>query len=176
MAYKVKTYESGKLRSEHYLTYLDSSFKGTKSPTWYLMGKDLESATTSLNPDVEQKKNILGETTTENNGYTPEFDVDTMYANPDDAIYTKLKDFAFNRKTGDECITELLEVVIDKKSTSYTAWKEDVRIVPQEVTRENSKVNIPYNIYFCGNRVEGTVTFAEDGTPTFTETTATASE
>ena len=85
------SYKSGKLNRSHLLHYLDTTFAAVaSSPSWYLLGKDVEDASVELNPDTSTKKNILDETTVEDNGYEPEFDLDTFYAKPGDALYEKL--------------------------------------------------------------------------------------
>lgn len=160
-------YESGKLNRSHMLHYIDSSFGGD-TPAWYLLGKDIEDTSVNLNPDISQKKNILDEPVTNDVGYTPELDVDTFYANPDDIIYPKLKDIALNRLTGDACKTKVLEVLIDKKTGDYDAWVEDCVVKPQSYGGPQGGVNIPYNVYFNGNRQEGTAKFGADHAPTFT--------
>lgn len=156
-----------KLKRSHLLHYINSDFTGETS-AWFLIGKDNEELSVSLNPDVSQVKNILDETTTEDNGYTAELDVATYYARPEDAIYPKLKEIAMNRITGSDCETEILEVIVDKTSGSYDAWKEKVIVKPQEYGGGTTGVNIPYNVYFNGDRVKGSVTFeAETHVPTF---------
>ena len=99
----------GKLKRSAHLFYIDTTFGGS-TPSWYLVGKDVEDMSIELNPDVETKKNILDETTVNDNGYEPSISVDTYYANPSDGdFYTKIKDIAMNRKTGDSCKTKILE-------------------------------------------------------------------
>lgn len=124
----------------------------------------------ALNPDTSTKKNILDETTVEDNGYEPEFDLDTFYAKPGDALYEKLKDIMMNRLTGDACKTSVLEVIVDKTTGAYDAWTEDVIVKPQSYGGPQGGVNIPFNCTFAGNRVKGSVTFAA-GVPTFAKTT-----
>lgn len=159
-------YESGKLHRSHLLHYLDSTFAASGSPSWYLIGKDNEDLSVELNPDTSTVKNVLDESSVTDNGYEPSLDLDTYYANPEDSIYPKIKDIALNRLTGDACKTKVLEVIIDKTSGAYDAWQEDVIIKPQSYGGPQGGVNIPYSITFAGNRVKGTVTFAE-GKPTF---------
>lgn len=164
------SYTSGKLNRSHLLTYIDSSFGGTTA--WYLLGKDIEDASVELNADTEVKKNILDETTVQDNGYEPTMDLDTYYANPDDAIYSTIKDIAMNRKMGDACKTKILEVLVDKTTGAYDAWTEDVIIKPQSYGGPQGGVNIPFNIQFDGNRVKGGVTFdSTTHAPTFTAAT-----
>ncbi len=160
-----------KLKRSHLLHYLDAEFSDKETPSWYLIGKDIEDMSVELNPDTEQVKNILDETVTNDNGYEPSLDAETYYANPDDSIYTKLKDIAMNRLTGDDCKTKILEVIIDKTSGPYDAWTEDVIVKPQSYGGPQGGINIPFNVSFAGNRKQGTVTIV-DKVPTFTEKTS----
>ena len=58
----------GKLKRSHLIHYIDASF-GDGEPKWFLIGKDVEDMSVELNPDTETKKNILDETSTQDNGY-----------------------------------------------------------------------------------------------------------
>lgn len=162
----------GKLKRSCLLHYIDASFGG-ESPVWYLIGKDIEDMSVELNPDIESTKNILDETSVSDNGYEPSVSADPYYANPDDKIYSKLKDIALNRLTGEDCETKVLEVLIDKTSGPFDAWIEDAIVKPQSYGGATGGVNIPFDITFNGNRKEGTVTIS-DKVPTFTEKTSAA--
>lgn len=164
----------GKLKRSAHLFYIDASFNtSSSSPSWFLVGKDVEDMSVELNPDVETKKNILDETTVNDNGYEPSISVDTYYANPSDGtFYTKLKNIAMNRQTGEACRTRVLEVLVDSSSSPYNAWTEEAVIKPQSYGGAQGGVAIPYNVHFDGNRKQGTATLSADKkTPTFTETT-----
>ena len=51
------SYKSGKLNRSHLLHYLDTTFAAVaSSPSWYLLGKDVEDASVALNPDTSTKK------------------------------------------------------------------------------------------------------------------------
>lgn len=162
-----------KLEREALLHYIDATFKVTSSTpssfNWFLIGKDIEEMAVELNPDIETSKNILGETSVKDNGYEPEMDADPYYANPDDPIYPKLKEIAFGRLKGDSCKTYILEVIVeDTSDSSHTAYLEEVVVKPQSYGGGTEGVNIPFNVYFNGNRIAGTVTM-EGKTPTFTK-------
>lgn len=160
----------GKLKRSALLHYLDTTFGGD-APAWFLIGKDVEDMSIELNPDTETVKNILDETSVNDNGYEPSTDVDTYYANPSDgAFYEKIKDIAMNRLTGDACKTKILEVLIDKTTGAYDAWMEDVIIKPTSYGGAQGGVRIPYTITFNGNRTQGTVSIAKK-VPTFTAAT-----
>lgn len=158
-----------KLEREALMHFLDSTFNNSEdSPSWFLIGKDIEEMSVELNPDTETTKNILGETTVKDNGYEPSMSADPYYANPEDSIYEKLRDIAMNRKKGDSCKTRLLEVIVENTSdSSHKAWIEDVIVKPQSYGGDTAGVAIPFDILFNGNRKEGTVTISS-GTPTFT--------
>lgn len=103
-------------------------------------------------------------------------DADPYYANPDDAIYENLRNIAMNRLTGDDCKTQILEVLIEGDSeATHKAWTEDVIVKPQSYGGSQGGINIPFNVAFAGNRVEGTVTLANK-VPTFKAASSTASQ
>ena len=150
--------------------WLDSSWGG-QTVAWYKLGVDLEELTIELNPDVETVKNILGETSVRDKGYEPSTTVDPYYANPSDAIYEDIREIAMDRKVGDACKTKMLEVIIeDTTDTAHLAYTEDVIVKPTSYGGGTDGVMIPFNLHPCGNRVKGTVAFA-NGVPTFTEAT-----
>ena len=161
-----------KLKRSALIHYLDTGFDTSTAATsavWFLIGKDVEDMSVNLNPSITTKKNILDETSVDDEGYEPSFDVDTYYADPSDgAFYEKIKDIAMNRLTGDDCKTRVLEVLVDKTDGPFDAWVEDVIVKPQSYGGPQGGVNIPFNITFSGSRVKGTVTFSK-GVPTFTE-------
>lgn len=158
-----------KLKRSAMLTYLDAT-PSKETPEWFIIGKHVEDMSIELNPDTSPIKNILDETSVNDNGYEPSASVDTYYADPEDgAFYEWIKNIAMNRLTGDDCKTQILEVLVDKTEGSYDAWREDVIVKPQSYGGAQGGISIPYNITFCGNRTKGTATIAKDRMPTFTE-------
>lgn len=145
-----------KLGRSALLHYLDTGFDTSTADTaadWFLIGKDVEDMSVNLNPSITTKKNILDETSVDDEGYEPSFDVDTYYANPSDGVfYDKIKNIAMNRLTGDDCKTKVLEVLVDMTEGPYEAWVEDVIVKPQTYGGAQGGVRIPYQVAFCGNR------------------------
>ena len=163
-----------KLTRGRYIIYIDASFGGTQ-PEWFKVGKSLSSLTVDLSPDVSTEKNIFDEVFSTDNGYSPQASVDPYYANPEDAIYTKLKDIAMNRLLGDACKTKIMEVVVDTDDPSantFDAWTEDVLIKPTSTGGDTSGFAIPFNVFFDGNRTAGSARYEtgtyKTGSPTFT--------
>lgn len=156
-----------KLTRGAHLFYIDTSF-GSGTASWYLVGKDIEEMSVDLGADTETVKNILDETSVRHNGYEPTIDADPFYADPDDALYPKLRDIAMNRKKGDDCKTKYLEVIVeDTDATSHSAWQEDCYVVPQSVGGDTSGFQIPFQVLPAGNRQAGSATLANK-VPTFT--------
>lgn len=162
-----------KLTRGAYMTYLDTTFGGD-TPSWYLVGKDIEEMSVDLSPDVETVKNILDETSVKDNGYEPSTEADPFYADPEDELYPMLRDIAMGRLKGDTCKTKILEVIVeDTDDAAHLAYIEDVIVKPTSIGGDTSGVSIPFTVHYAGNRTKGTVVIA-DKKPTFTAGEATA--
>ena len=164
-----------KLTRGRYIVYIDASF-GSGEPEWFKVGKSLSSLAVELNPDVSTERNIFDEVYATDNGYTPQTSVDPYHANPDDAIYEKLRDIAMNRLTGDDCRTKIMEAIVeDDEGTSHSAWTENVLVKPTSTCGDTAGFSIPFDVYFDGDRTEGTVSYADGtyktGTPEFSPKT-----
>lgn len=156
-----------KLERNAFIQYLDTNFK-TGTAAWGIIGKDIEEMSTEMNPDITTAKNILGENSVRHKGYEPSMDADPFFADPEDPIYPKLLDIAMNRKKGDSCKTQLLEVVIeDTEATAHKAWTEDVIVAPNSYGGDTEGFAIPFGVTYAGNRVAGYVTITNK-VPTFT--------
>ena len=143
--------------------YIDSAFDTTYKATEYVrLGKDLEEYAIELNPDVETKKNILGETSVAVSGYEVSSSVDPYYYDYDEALSEKIMDIAMNRTTGDGCKTTTIDVLLkpgataDAAPTVVWAYREDCYLVPQSVGGDTTGIQIPFELHRAGNRVKGT--------------------
>lgn len=153
--------------------YIDAAFDATYAATNYIrLGKDLEEYSVELNPDVETKKNILGENSVAVNGYEVSSSVDPFYYEYDDAMSEKVMDIAMNRTTGNGCKTTTVDVLLKPGSTADAspsvvwAYREDCYIVPQSVGGDTSGIQVPFELHRAGNRVKG---YFDLSTKKFTE-------
>lgn len=142
--------------------YIDSAFDATYKATEYVrLGRDLEEYAIELNPDVETKKNILGENSVAVSGYEVSSSVDPYYYDYDEALSEKIMDIAMNRTTGDGCKTTTVDVLLKPGATSDAAptvvwaYREDCYIVPQRVGGDTTGIQIPFELHRAGNRVKG---------------------
>lgn len=157
-----------KIERKYLAHYIDSDFGGTGTASYVRIGADLEELNEDLSPDVEIKKNILGEQIVSHNGYEVQSEVEPYYADFDDPLFEPLYKIAMERKTGDACKTTKVDVLIKADGTVDSAYREDVYVVPTSLGGDTSGVQIPFTIYNAGNRVKGTFNITSK---TFTEST-----
>lgn len=155
-----------KIERKYLAHFIDASFGG-QTTNYVRLGKDLEEYVEELNPDVEVQKNILGEQNVQHNGYEVQSEVDPFYAYTGDALFEALAEIANERKTGDDCVTTKVDVLLNADGTVAWAYREDVWVVPNSIGGDTSGVQIPFSVYNAGNRVSGTWdTSAKTFTPT----------
>lgn len=142
------------MNREYLAHFLDATPTET-TPTYTILGEDLEEFNVDLNPQTETKKNILGNQKVTHSGYEPQSDVGTYYANPDDPFYPFISNIAENRLKGDACKTTAVEVYLNEDGTVDRAYKEDVMVVPQSYGGDTSGVQYPFQIIWLGNRIKG---------------------
>lgn len=161
-----------KLKREALMHYLDYSFKRSiANATWEIIGDDIEDMSVDLGVDTEKKKNILGQTKTQDNGYETEMSADPFYADPEKNLYPKLRDIALDRKKGDECNTLMLEVIVeDTSATDHLAYVQEVMVKVSSYGGGTEGVNFPFTVSENGKRTKGRVTAASlaSGKPSFT--------
>lgn len=157
-----------KLERKYLAHFIDAGFGGDAT-NYTRLGKDLEEYNIDLNPDGEEKSNILGESSYTIKGYKPSGSVDTYYAYEGEPLYEQLAMIANERKTGSDCMTTAVDVLLNASGTVAWAYREDVVIVPQSFGGDTGGVQIPFEVHYNGNRVKGTwnmatKTFTPDGT------------
>lgn len=156
-----------KIERKYLAHFIDASF-GDTTTNYVRLGKDLEEYAEELNPDVEIQKNILGEQNVQHNGYEVQSEVDPFYAYTGDPLFEALSEIANERKTGDDCVTTKVDVLLNADGTVAWAYREDVWVVPNSVGGDTSGVQIPFSVFNAGNRVKGTW---DTSTKNFTPTT-----
>lgn len=151
------------LERKYLAHYIDSAFsKDAASAVYTRLGKDLEEYSIELSPEVETKKNILGENSVTVSGYEVSSSVEPYYFAHDDELGEKLMDIAMNRTTGDGCKTTVIDVLLkpgdtpEADPTVVWAYREDCKVVPESVGGDTTGVQIPFTIHRAGNRVKGT--------------------
>lgn len=154
-----------KIERKYLAHFIDASF--SVAPEYVRLGEDLEEYNIDLSPDIETTKNIWGETRNVVKGYEPSSNVDTFYAYEGDPLFAHLSDIVNKRSTGSSLKTTVVDVLLTSAGVVTWAFREDVLVIPQSIGGDTGGVQIPYEIKYNGNRVEGN--FDMD-TKAFTET------
>lgn len=142
---------------------------------WTCLGKDTDDLSIELNPDTEQVKNVQGEVSFVNNGYTPSMSNDSYIARREDAIYPRLQTIVDTLATDDErtsatmMVATLTEEV--KESTTKTltgkGYTVPVKVVCDSDGGGTAGYAIPFTVSEDGGRTQGTVSVSNKA-PTFT--------
>lgn len=143
-----------KVERKYLAHFIDAAFSA-ESPNYTRLGKDLEDYSESLNPDVDTKKNIIGESSTNVKGYAPQGTVEPYYAYEGDPLYEHLDNIINERATGSSLNTTVVDVQLSADGTVKWAYREDAVVVPQSRGGSDG-VQIPFEIYYNGNRTKGT--------------------
>lgn len=166
-----------KLKREALAHYLDTAWNkkvaDANKAVFEILGDDIEDMSVEMNADTSQIKNILGQTKTTDNGFTPSMSADPWYANTESKLYPHMRDIVFEQLTGDERKTLMLEVIVeDTEATTHTAYLREVKVTPTSYGGGTEGVNIPFTVDFDGAWVKGTVTAesVNSGAPVFTAT------
>ncbi len=138
----------------------------SSTPTWKVLGKDLEEYNTELNANVDKKQNILGETSIKLTNYEVQASVEPYYAEEDDELTEFLQDLIDNRKVLEKVKTDLVEVQLWNETATnsgiFTAYKEVVYVEVTSYGGDTTGYQIQFNIHHTGIRVKGTYNTANN--------------
>ena len=167
-----------KLKREALAHYLDTEWNkkvaDANKAVFEILGDDIEDMSVEMNADTSQIKNILGQTKTTDNGFTPSMSADPWYADTESKLYPHMRDIVMEQITGDERKTLMLEVIVeDTDADTHTAYLREVKVTPTSYGGGTEGFNIPFTIDFDGAWVKGTVTAesVKSGSPAFTAAT-----
>lgn len=154
-----------KVNRSQFLTYIDTTPSGS-SRTWAILGVGITDYGISYNPQVDTEKWIIEDNA--RNDHTS----NQKQGSVEQKIYKGDPCFEFANAGRDKLnyVTNILD--IDRwngNGSSYPAKMTAGKLVVTETMGENATLS--YDLYYDGDAVEGTVTFAGN-VPTFTPTTS----
>lgn len=157
--------ETGKIKRKFMAHYVDAATTSTAS--YVRLGKDLEEYNVEMSANVNSKQNILGDTSTDIDGYEISASVEPYYAVIGDPLFDRLQMIIDERQTLDDLRTSVIEVHLWESETGgkYTAYKEDAIIEVSSYGGDTTGYQIPFNLHYIGNRIKGTF---DPTTKTFT--------
>ena len=151
-----------KVKRSQFLTYLDTTPSAT-NPTWAILGVGITDYGISFNPQVDQEKWII-----EDNART-DHTSNQKQSSITQKIYKNDPCFEFVNAGRDKLNYKTHILDIDRwngTGSSYPAKLSDGIITITSYMGENAQIEA--DVYYDGDVTEGTVTFNNDGVPTFT--------
>ena len=158
-----------RMQRKFFQNFIDTSMNGT-TPSYYRPGKDLEEFNIEMNPDTENSKNILGESTFIHNGYEISADADPFYARTGDAMFEQLQKIIDDGLQYEGCATNMIEVHLWEAGTTsgtYKAYKQGIYVVPTSYGGDTSGYQIPFTVNYVGEKKSGYFTPDGAGSGTF---------
>lgn len=155
------------------LTYLNTTPSNSGTPEYGLLGLGVTTGQISMNANVTTEQYIHQETAYNSiDTYAPSISI-TQTAYKGDAVYDYIFDIYYNRKTGSDCETDILNIYLAEttENNKYKAEKQKVAIEISSYGGDaGNPVQIEYTIHYNGSAEKGTATITS-GTPTFSSAT-----
>ncbi len=128
------------------------------SPSYEIIGKDIEEAGISPSASVESKQNILGETSVILDSYEKTTDLDPIYVEGGNKFSERLDEIEEKELTLDEAKGTFLTVKTYKSSGAgkYVAWEQDAVVELTNFGGDTKGVSAPCTLHWCGPRTFGT--------------------
>lgn len=160
--------EIQKITREQVASFLDTTPTASEE-TWGLIGIGITSYGIAYNPQVTTEKWIIHKAATSSlDSYQRQGDV-SQKCYKGDPIFEYVNELRRTCGIGAEVQSSVLDVDMwDKTGNAYKATKSDVIVVITNYMAEDAVIE--YTIYYNGDPEQGTVTVANDGTPTFIPT------
>lgn len=151
------------LERKYLAHYIDAAFDLSGTSTNYVkLGEHLEELNVEMNPNVETRNNIWGESTATLSGYEVSTGVDPFYISNDEALSEKLMEIIDNELTGDACKTTVVDVWMKAGETAndppvvIKAVRREVIVAVQSYGGDTTGVQIPFEMSGSKNKTKGT--------------------
>lgn len=146
-----------KIKREKFQTFINCT-PDKDTPTYEVLGEDLEDLSINMGANVVKKNNILGKSSVNIDSYDKNASVSPYIADKGTPLFTYLKGIIDDEKVMDDLRTDVVNVDIfgAESGTSYPAIKEEVVIEVVSHGGNTEGYQIPFNIHFTGVRTKGT--------------------
>ena len=157
---------TGDIKRREFAMFVDISLDD-EGTNWEIVGRKIEDLSLEMNPNVETLTDITGLTQTTLDKYEKQTSVSPYYARRDSKMSEWLYNVVRNEKTlSDVEKTFLCVNIFAGADGSYDAWTQKAIVAVQSYGGDTKGVQIPYTLYWIGEKTFGTVSIA-DGVPTF---------
>lgn len=164
---------TGDIKRKEFMIFADVSQTGDgSSPEWEIVGKKIEDMSLEMNPNVETMTDITGSVETTLDKYEKQTSVSPYYARRESKMSAWLYNVVRDERTLSEVERTFLCVNIFAGSDgAFDAWTQKAVVAVQSFGGNTKGVQIPYTLYWIGEKTFGTVAIAE-GVPKFSPASA----
>jgi len=121
------------------------------------LGKDLEEYSVEMSPQVESKKNILGERSVVISGYEKTASAAPYYAESGTGLHSLLQSIIDENKVLDDLKTDVVEAHLwEEQDGKFTAYREEVYIEVNSYGGDTTGYQIPFTLHYTGKKEKGT--------------------
>ncbi len=156
------------------MIFVDPDKKGDATATWEAIGKDNDELSKELNNEVEETRNVLGETEVDVTAGNRTMTVDPYKLRSDSKFADELYDINKYDRDGSDVEYPFLEVntlkTIEGKTGEYDAWVQNAAVDLKSWGGDVKALGTPFDIHFLGKKTYGTF---NPTTKKFTPETAT---
>lgn len=140
-----------------YLAHFVNTAAADAPAAYERLGKDLEEFKAELSAKVERKTNILGRQSVIISGYEKTGAVDTYYAEPGSALFSRLQAIIDGDLVLDDLKTDVVEVKLwdTVADGSYPAIREVCYIEITGYGGDSTGYQIPFTLHYTGEKTHG---------------------
>lgn len=140
-----------------YLAHFVNTAAADAPAAYERLGKDLEEFKAELSAKVERKTNILGRQSVIISGYEKTGAVDTYYAEPGSALFSRLQTIIDGDLVLDDLKTDVVEVKLWDTAAdgSYPAIREVCYIEVTGYGGDSTGYQIPFTLHYTGEKTHG---------------------
>ena len=148
-----------KYKREQYIIFVDPAKKGDATSVWEAIGKDNDELSKELNNEVEETKNVLGETEVDVTTGNRTMTVDPYKMRDNSEFANELYDIAKYDKDGSDVEYPFMEVNTFKKvgesQDEYDAWVQKAAVDLKSYGGDVKAIGAPFDIHFIGKKTFG---------------------
>lgn len=150
----------GKYKREQYQIFVDPTKKGDASAVWEIIGKDNDELSKELNNEVEETKNVLGETEVDVTAGNRTMTVDPYKMRDESQFADELYNIVKYDKDGSDVEYPFLEVntfkEIGEETGEFDAWIQTAAVDLKSYGGDTKAIGSPFDIHFIGKKRYGT--------------------
>ena len=144
-----------KIERKYMAHYINTAKEG--EAVYERLGQDLEEFTPEMGAQVENKKNILGQSSVVISGYEKTAAVEPFYAQKGSALFDRLQEIIDGDLVLDDVKADVVDVKLWEEAEAgvYPAVKETVFIEVTGYGGDTTGYQIPFTVHYTGEKVKG---------------------